>query len=353
MISSDIIRMRLENQQLLCPSFTNPVDVVQWLGAVQSQDYAGGKWALANRSLNVTEDLIDKLFDSGSILRTHVLRPTWHFVLPSDIRWMVELTEPRITALSAKQFRDLELDKTILNRSNRIIEKALSTAKFLTKKELAEVFKKARIDTTELRLTFFLIRAELDRLICSGPRRGKQFTYALLDYRAPESSSLKKDEALNELGIRYFKSRGPATVRDFGWWSGLSPADARRAVEIVKPKLQQTTLDDQTFYFIPSVHKPANKKMQVHLLSSWDEYTVAYKDRSLVIDSEFISEAGHGIFNPIIVVKGKIKGTWRREIKSNSVLVDTKYFGNPDKALRQKVLATAEIYATYLGRTLV
>lgn len=354
MTPNDIIRMRLQNQQLSNPTFTDPADVVRWLGAVQSQDYAGGKWGLASRSKKTTDEEIDRSFDAGSILRTHVLRPTWHFVLPEDIRWMVELSEPRISAFSAKYFSDVGLDKSVFKRSNRIIVKALEADEFLTKRELESALEKARIDTNGLRSTHIIFRAELDRLICSGPRRGKQFTYALLDRRAPHARVLNKDEALSELAIRYFTSRGPATIKDFGWWSGLSATDSRKAVDIIESHLKHEELEGETYYFTcRAIDADARKKPKVHLLPPWDEYTVAYKDRSLVIDPRFESQSGHGIFSPIVVVDGKIKGTWRRLLKTNSVEVEARYFTDLNKSSRERVDATARLYARHLNRDLV
>lgn len=354
MTSNDMIKMRLQNQQLSNPSFTDPADIVRWLGAVQSQDYAGGKWGLASRLIKITDEAIDRSFDAGSILRTHVLRPTWHFVLPEDIRWMVELTEPRISAFSAKYFSDVGLDKAVFKRSNRVIVKALEAGEFLTKKELESALEKARIDTTGLRSTHIIFRAELDRLICSGPRRGKQLTYALLDQRAPHARVLKKDEALSELAMRYFASRGPATVKDFGWWSGLSATDSRKAIDIIESHLQHEELEGETYYFTSTaIDADARKKSKVHLLPAWDEYTVAYKDRSMVIDPRFESESKHGIFSPIVVVDGKIRGTWRREMKTNSVEVEARYFTDLNKSARDRVSATARLYARYLNQDLV
>lgn len=350
MTENDVIRMRLQKQHLSKPIFKDPAEIVGWLGAVQAQDYAGAKWSLATRLDGITDEEIDKAFDAGYILRTHVLRPTWHFVLPEDIRWMLELTEPRITAYSAKYFRDVGLDKATFKRTNNIIVKALEKKESLTKKELGDVLQKARINTDDLRLTFIIIRAELDRLICSGPRRGKQMTYALLDHRAPHGRVLKKDEALSELATRYFKSRGPATDKDFGWWSGLSAADVRKAIDIIRTDLVNVELNGQTYHLMSPDGGQILKKPQVHLLPSWDEYTVAYKDRSLVIDPRFQSVSGHGIFSPIIVVDGKIKGTWRRELKSSSLDFEIRYFAPLSKASRDKVISTAKVYASFLNR---
>src|SRR5690606_5117870 len=173
-----------------------PEDVIQWMAAVQAQDYAGAKWAIACRMHNAKESDLDNALDEGRILRTHVLRPTWHFVLPDDIRWMIELTEPRITAFSAKYMRDAGLDQSVFNKTNRIISKALEKEGHLTKQELGEILKRSRIDTSEQRLAYILFRAELDCIVCSGRRKGKQMSYALLDERAPKARKLKKEEAL-------------------------------------------------------------------------------------------------------------------------------------------------------------
>jgi hypothetical protein len=350
MNAKELIKLRLANQHLLSPSFTKPEDLVGWMGAVQSQDYAGAKWALASRLKSPLETEIDKAIDEGKILRTHVLRPTWHFVLPADIRWMIALTEPRISAYSAKYFRDLGLDKPILKRSNKIIAKALEQGEHLTKKEIADLLKKARINTNDLRLTFMIFRAELDQLVCNGARRGKQFTYALLDQRAPGTKLLKKDEALAEIGKRYFTSRGPATIKDLTWWSGLSSADARKAVEIITPQLKAENVNGETYYYDPALTVQKSSKSRIHLLPSWDEFTVAYKDRSLAIDPAFEKESGHGIFNPNIVANGQIIGTWKRTLKNNSVDIQTRYFSNPTKTILEKTSATAKAYAKFIGK---
>lgn len=352
MKNSDIITLRLNNQQLINPSFTSAVDLVQWMGAVQSQDYAGAKWALASRLKKPIESEIEEAIDKGEILRTHVLRPTWHFVVSEDIRWMIGLTEPRITAFSAKYFRDLELDKPVLKRSNKTIVKALQSGKHLTRKELGEALEKAGIATDGLRLTFMLFRAELDQLICSGARRGKQATYALVEQRAPHARFLKKDEALAELAQRYFKSRGPATIKDFTWWSGLSPDDARKAVEIVKSQFDSDEGNGQTYFFSSSAPSKKSKNAAVYLLPSWDEYTVAYKDRSSVVDSVHESKAGHGIFNPNIIVDGLIQGSWRRTLKNDKVLLALHYFSPASKAMHKSVTSIATRYAKFHGKKL-
>lgn len=212
----DIPRQRLRNQGIAGATFKKPGDVVEWLAAVQAQDYAGAKWALGLRLQDATDDDVEQAFAEGAILRTHLLRPTWHFVTPADIRWMLALTAPRAHAVNADMSRKLELDNALFKRSNAALARALHGGRQLTRDELRGVLQKAGIATDGgLRLGYLLMRAELDGMVCSGARRGKQFTYALLDERAPHAKTLGREEALAELAQRYFVSRGPATVQDF------------------------------------------------------------------------------------------------------------------------------------------
>jgi len=201
-------------------------------------------------------------------------------------------------------------------------------------------------------LTYIIFRAELDQLICSGVKRGKQFTYALLEQRAPNAKRLQRNEALAELTMRYFRSRGPATAKDFTWWSGLSPVDANKAIEIVKAQLDHVVVDGQTYFFSsPSVIKP-KKKSSINLLPAYDEYTVAYKDRSFVIDPAFEEEAGHGIFNPNIVINGQVKGSWRRELTGDKVLMEIQYFSRVGSSTHQAVSSAAKRYSKFVGKHL-
>src|SRR6185436_10236792 len=177
---ADIAHQRLHNQHLSATTLKSLKEVVGYLGAVQAQDYAGAKWAIGQRIPNATDAAIDRSFNEGEILRTHVMRPTWHFVTPADIRWILELTAPRVHAANAYMYRKLELNDAIFKRSNAVLAKALQGGMQLTRTELASAFNKAGIIADGLRLGYFMMYAELEGLICSGGRRGKQFTYALL-----------------------------------------------------------------------------------------------------------------------------------------------------------------------------
>ena len=211
---------------------------MSWLGAVQAQDYTGAAWGVALRARDLTAVAFEREFAAGRILRTHVMRQTWHFVAQADIRWLQALTGPRVRAASAYYAARLAIDARLMTRARTIVERALEGGQYLTRDELAErLLQDGRIEAAGQRLAYIVMALELDAVICSGPRRGKQFTYALVEERAPQARVLPRDEALAELARRYFQSHGPATVHDFGWWSGLPVKDARAAAATVAADL--------------------------------------------------------------------------------------------------------------------
>ncbi|HEY8188932.1 MAG TPA: winged helix DNA-binding domain-containing protein [Pyrinomonadaceae bacterium] len=324
MTALDIPHLRLRNQQLSSASFKKAGDLVTWFGAVQAQDYSGAKWALGQRMTNATDNTIEEAFTRGEILRTHIMRPTWHFVAPADIRWLLSLTASRIKAASSYQCRKLELDDAVFLRSNKALAKALRDGKHLTRDALRTVVERAGIVCDDLqRFNFILFRAEVAGLICSGPRNGKQFTYALLDERAPAGNTLTREEALAELTLRYFTSHGPATAADFAWWSGLAPTDVRKGLEMVTAHFAKEVIDGKT-YWLPTSMPAVKRILRVaYLLPPFDEYLVAYKDRSAVTDpgvnQESISD--NFLFQPTIVWDGRIVGTWMRKIEKAAVIL--------------------------------
>jgi len=352
MNNTEITRLRLYNQRLSSTIFKTAGEVVNWLGAVQSQDYAGAKWAVAQRTQGLTDNDIEQAFAEGKILRTHVMRPTWHFVLPEDIRWMLELTGPRILALMAYMDRQLGLDKSIFKKSNAALVKALRGGKQLTRAELATVYQQAQINIDGLRLAQLLGHAEVDGILCSGGRRGKQFTHALIDERAPQARILKRDEALTELASRYFLSHGPATLQDFVWWSGLTTADARKGLESIKSQLTQEMSGDQTYWLPNSTPSTKSSSSQAYLLPNYDEYTVGYTERSAIFDPSHtnkLDSRGGILFQYTIVLDGQIAGTWKRTIKKYEVVIEMTPFITLTKVQKQAITEAAERFGNFLG----
>lgn len=348
----DIALLRLRQQRLSGIPFESPAAAAQALVAVQAQDYAGAKWALGLRLEAARDADIDRVFNRGDILRTHVLRPTWHFVAPVDIRWLLALTASRVHAANAAMYRRLELDTATLKRCHKAIAKALRDGQHLTRKELSEALAKAGIAATGQRLAYVVMHAELERLICSGPRRGKQFTYALLEERVLPAAPLTRDASLAELTRRYFTSHGPATVQDFAKWSGLTTVDAKRGLGAAKDQLQCEEVKGSTYWFAPSASSSAGVSPTAYLLSVFDEYITGYKDRSMLGSPEVIAKLftmGNAL-TYIIVIDGQIVGAWRRTLSKDAVNIETQFFTRLTQAQDRAIATAAQRYGEFVGK---
>ena len=331
-----IVSERLHNQKLSSPGCKQAVDVVRWLGAVQAQEYAAAKWALGLRMRAATDPDVEHAFNEGQILRTHLMRPTWHFVAPADIRWLLALTAPRVNARAGPYYRQYELDAAVFKQTNRVLSRALQGGKHRTRAELKATQNKSGVAADNVvRLAHIMLRAELDGVVCSGPRVGKQFTYALLEERVPPAKVLTRDEALAKLTERYFTSHGPATLHDFIWWSGLTVGDAKRGVEMLERDLRNEVLDDKT-YWRPRAKSSARVSVYpAHLLPAYDEYNVAYKHR----------EAGLG---PTVIVDGQAVGSWKPTIEKQSLTITVTPARVLNKSERLAITEAANRYAAFL-----
>ncbi len=352
MSASDIALQRLANQHLITPQVSTPTEVVAWQGALQAQDYAGAKWAIGQRLPDTNDAALDEAFAKGAFLRTHILRPTWHFVAPQDLRWMLELTAPRVKMKFAYYNRQLELDDAIFARSNDVLVKALRDGEHLTRAELEVVLQQAGIRTDDLRMVHLMANAELDGLVCSGAMRGKQFTYALLDKRVQSSRWLTRGASLPELTRRYFTSRGPATVQDYVWWSGLTVAEAREGIEAIKAELVAETIDGETYWSVPTAFEAPAEAPTVCLLPNYDEYIVGYADRSAIYDEQHadkLDARGNVLFNNTIALDGMIVGTWKRTLKKREVVVEPTFFVELNPVELEAFEQAAQRYSDYLG----
>lgn len=341
MTPKQLLQIRLTQQQLLHSSFTDPASLVAWMGAVQAQDYAMSKWAVGMRLKNATDITIEDALVKGTILRTHILRPTWHFVAAADIRWMLQLSAPRVHAYIGHYYRKLGLDKKLFNRSNKVLEKILQGKQYLTRTEIAAAWEKAKIDTGDLRLNHLLIYAELEGLICSGPIRGKHITYALLEERVPAAKQFSREESMYELALRYYQSHGPASLKDFAWWSGLSLTDVRQAIASAGNKLLSQKTDTETYYY-PDTLQQGSAVTSTLLLPNFDEYVVAYADKSLYTgkEAERLLRSGNPLFSNTVVVNGQVAGIWKRSVKTKTIEVSVET-GIDLPAAREKQLREA------------
>jgi len=351
---ADVTRRRLQNERLIGAPFEKPEDVVQWLGAVQAQDYPGAKWGIGQRVKDCVDATVEQAYTSGKILRTHVMRPTWHLVIPADIRWMLEISAPRVKATMATYDRQLELDNNVYKRTNAAIVKALQGGAHLTRKELGDALEAAGIAARGQRLGHIVHRAEIEALICSGELQGKQHTYALLEERAPGAKTLPRDEALVELTRRYFTSHGPALAQDFAWWSGLTVADAKAGLEMASQHLLREVVDGKPYWFSPSPATAGLKDPTVHLLPNYDEYLIAYRDHSASLGESLPSGATalyDMLSRHIVVLNGRVAGGWRATMEKSGVRIQTNLPVALGAAQEKALRAAAAAYGRFLGMT--
>ncbi len=349
MTSGDIAHIRLVNQQISGSAFTSPEDLVRWMGCIQAQDYPGAKWAIGCRVKGTTDATIERLINDGKILRTHILRPTWHLVLPDDIHWMLKLTAPRIKALYRGYHQKIGIDQDILKRSKTIITKALDKNGKMTRPELSLLLKNEKVNTAEGRISFLLMDAELDGLICCVGKLGNQFAYTLLDEEASNAKCISRDEAIAALAKRYFISRGPATIQDFAWWSGLNVTDAKKGIELNKELLTHELVNGNNYWFSSKQEIMKTAENSVDMLPPFDEYTVAYKDRKDVLDPKFYTEAVFGL-KPIIINDGQVVGTWKSIAKKDGILIETNLFGT---TVDGTITSAYKRYEQFMGKSIL
>jgi Winged helix DNA-binding domain len=351
MANINISTLRLLNQKLIHQDLETPQAVTAHMGALQAQDFAMSKWALGMRLPNFVDKHIEAAFDAGEIVRTHVLRPTWHIVSGNDVRWMLSLTGKHIKAASASRDRDLGIDTALYNRTNDLIVKALEGGKNLTREEVMIELEKGGVKTDASRAVHFMMNAEVDAIVCNGKMRGKEQTYALMDEKIPKGLVFTREEAIVALAERYFTSHAPATLPDFQWWSGLPMSDARKGLESVKSNLISYENAGKTYFYPKHLSDTEGVLENIFFLPAFDEYCVSYKDRSAVFDPTWHKEAitSNGIFKPIIVVNGLVTGTWKRTVQKNKLIIETVFF-DKNSILSANIIekATAR-FGTFLG----
>lgn len=326
MEAATIARMRMRAQRLWGPGSGSPQEALRWLTAVQAQEFRYARWSLAQRTRRPHAGKVDRALDEGEILRTHVLRPTWHFVAPDDLRWLIRLSGPRVNAVNARRYLELGLDARTLARTNDVIAAAVVGTQ-RTRRELGAILEDKGISTEGQRIAHILMRAELDAVICSGPLRGKQHTYAALDERVPPGPLRERDEALAELAERFFASRGPATLRDFAWWSGFAMGDARRALDAVRSRLEPCVVADRTYWHAPGLAGAAPGGPRVDLVQCYDESIISYTESRDVLKTPSV---GFPIprnidgFVHVFLCDGRLVGHWRHRAGRGEAGVETR-----------------------------
>lgn len=342
---------RLASQQVAQPQSDDPAAVVRSMGAMQAQDYLGALWAVGLRTRKASEQSVERALAEARIVRTWPMRGTIHFVAPEDVRWMLALLTPRIVRLGQARLRGLDIDAAALAASENALGAALEGGRQLTRPELYAELERAGIAAGGQRGLHILGQLSMAGLLCFGARAGKQPTFTLLDEWVPPTPPLARDEALATLAGRYFTSHGPATLHDFAWWSGLPMADARAGLAAAAAQLAERRLDGQSYFAAPELDA-GDAASGVFLLPPFDEFLVAYRDRAAVLDPAYagrVVPGGNGIFNPIVVVDGRVLGTWRRELKRGRVALSYTAFDEAGSFDWQALSELGARYGHFLG----
>jgi hypothetical protein len=353
MNKSEIQTSRLFSQNIIHSVYSEPAGLVHWLCGIQAQDYINAKWGIGVRIPSMTDDLVEKAIADQSIIRTWLFRGTLHFVSAIDLHWLLELLAKRILLAGAPRNRQLGLDEKILQFSLKLLYKKLKDGKAHSREEINDFLNLNGIITPGNVLSHILQYSALNGQICFGPKKGNEFTFVLLDKSMTRGEQKTREEALFELAMCYFSSHGPATIKDFIWWSGLTIKDARTAVEMAKHKLISDVYEANEYWLCDNTRK-ASKKTKLHLLPAFDSYLLAYRDRSIFLDDLNTSKviSSNGIFRPIILYDGKIVGIWKRSISKDKLIVETNFFIPPKPSVSEEVLKSANKYATYLKKDL-
>jgi Winged helix DNA-binding domain len=347
-----LARRRMHASRLTGTPFTEPAEVVRHHLAMQAQDYAPAKWSIGQRSEGLIDADVDRAVADGSIVRTHVLRPTWHFVAREDLRWLMALSGPRVQQGNAGRHRQLGLDAKTLGRAERAIARALDGGERRTRDELAEVLDRSRIDREGQRMPYILMHLELEAVIGSGGLDGKRQTYALLDGRVPASPPMDRDEAVIELVRRYLGSHGPASVKDMSWWSGLTMSDLRRALGDLDEEVRSGEAGDLTLWSLASAdaRPPATRGAQ--LLQTYDELVVGYTESRFLGDpwKDFARAAWMERSFPtgLLTLGGRVGGHWRRTIVRDGVRIEAHLYEEPSRATTRALDAAAEAFGRFV-----
>ena len=333
MDTTDIRRIRLYNQMLAGNGFKTPEEVVAYMGAMQAQAFDMAKWAIGVRLPGFTNHHIDEAINGFRIVRTHILRPTWHFVAAEDVHWMLELSAPRLKQTYLVYGKYVGIDETYILKNFYRLEKLLEQESFLTRQEILERLIAEGLEADTHTVNRLLDFGELDGIVGSGQVKGNKHSYCLLQRYIPKPPSIPKEEAIERLARRFFTSHGPATLQDFVWWSGMLISDAKKGLELIKHDFIAEEINGRTFWMKNDIKIPEKPDPHPLLLPPFDEYVVSYKDRSEIIEDKHYSKVmtKNGLFSPTIMLNGEIVGSWKKATKNKKPEVELSFFNKANK----------------------
>jgi hypothetical protein len=369
----DIVRLRLRRQQLRAPFGGSVDDVLRNLLAVQSQEFPYARWTLAQRTNGSTAGQVEEAVADGRILRTHILRPTWHFVHREDLGWLMGLSADRLHQGNKGMYRQTGVDEATTAVSGRILAEAVAGGAHKTREELADALEQAGLPSKGLGFIYHLMHAEISKILVSGaPVRSaggalKQ-TYALFQERVPTpgDTSLTGDDrewALGQLALRYFSSRGPATVKDCAAWSGLTMKDVRLGVQAAgewAPGALATVAIDGLDFYLPAEDidvlaaspPPADagpRLPRVDLIQCYDEYVMGYSESRHYLGGKapYFPEGDAPIH--VVLLDGRLAGWWRHAFSGGICEIDVRMNRPATTAEHHALEAEVERYGKFLG----
>jgi hypothetical protein len=347
-----IVKQRLANQGFYPARFKAPAESVAWLGAIQGQDYQGAKWSLGLRIPGSLDKTIEEAIANQAIVRTWAMRGTLHFVAAEDLHWLLRLLGPRVIKTNGRRYRQLDLDEATLARADTILASALQDGRLMNRQELREVLESEGISTAGQRMVYMLQHASLTGLICQGTAPKNQPLFILAPQPAKSQQAFNRQEALAELALRYFRSRGPATLDDFIWWSGLLVADAKTGLEGAKPKLVEQKEGTNMTWQPDSSSAILETIPEIILLPGFDEYLVSYRDRGAMIPDAYHQawSRSKAMFSPSILLRGRVAGLWKRSFKKDHVLITPNLFVDLTEHETASLEAAAQGYGRFLGK---
>jgi len=349
MTPAEVARLRLAQQRVSATTFATPAEVVRWLLAVQAQDFLGALWAVGLRMRSATEALVEDALEARAIVRTWPMRGTLHFVAAKDVCWLLALLAPRTLKRAGPRLRQLDIDARTLARSEAVLSKALGGGKRLTRAEAYARLERSRISTAGQRGIHILFHLAHERVLCFGPRAGKQPTFVLLDEWIAKTAPRPRDEALADIARRYFASHGPATLADFAWWTGLAAAEARAALEAVKGELEHAVVDGATHWF-SAPPEPLPPPPGAVLLPAFDELMVGYKDRAALGRDQHLRRINRGgLLAPTVLIDGQAVGLWGRRLGPRGVHITPTLLGKLPRRAAPVLARARDRYARFLG----